>query len=40
MSMACLSNRDPPVCDRLLINLHWHLSPPTDEDRGSAQISD
>lgn len=28
MSMACLSNRDPPVCDRLLINLHWHLSPP------------
>ncbi len=28
MTMACLSNRDPPVCDRLLINLHWHLSPP------------
>lgn len=27
MTMACLSNRDPPVCDRLLINLHWHLSP-------------
>jgi len=29
MTMACLSNRDPPVCDRLLINLHWHLSPST-----------
>lgn len=28
MTMACPSNRDPPVCDRLLINLHWHLSPP------------
>lgn len=28
MAMACLSNRDPPVCDRLLINLHWHLAPP------------
>lgn len=28
MTMACLSNRDPPICDRLLINLHWHLSPP------------
>jgi len=28
MTMACLGNRDPPVCDRLLINLHWHLSPP------------
>lgn len=29
MTMACLSNRDPPICDRLLINLHWHLSPPS-----------
>ena len=28
MTMVCLSNRDPPVCDRLLLNLHWHLSPP------------
>jgi len=28
MTMVCLSNRDPPVCDRLLTRLHWHLSPP------------
>lgn len=28
MTMVCLSNRDPPACDRLLLNLHWHLSPP------------
>ncbi|UNK42137.1 beta-lactamase family protein [Luteimonas sp. S4-F44] len=37
MTMVCLSNRDPPVCDRLLARLHWHLSPPSgpgeaDED--------
>lgn len=31
MTMVCLSNRDPPVCDRLLINLHWHLSPPNSD---------
>lgn len=30
MTMACLSNRDPPICDRLLINLHWHLAPPPE----------
>ncbi|MGO3127031.1 MAG: serine hydrolase domain-containing protein [Luteimonas sp.] len=28
MTMVCLSNRDPPVCDRLLTRLHFHLSPP------------
>ncbi len=28
MTMVCLSNRDPPVCDRLLTSLHFHLSPP------------
>lgn len=28
MTMVCLSNRDPPACDRLLTHLHWHLSPP------------
>jgi D-alanyl-D-alanine carboxypeptidase len=28
MTMVCLSNRDPPICDRLLTRLHWHLSPP------------
>ncbi len=32
MTMVCLSNRDPPVCDRLLTRLHWHLSPPSDAD--------
>ncbi|VXC14053.1 conserved exported hypothetical protein [Luteimonas sp. 9C] len=30
MTMVCLSNRDPPVCDRLLTRLHWHLSPPVE----------
>ena len=33
MTMVCLSNRDPPICDRLLINLHWHLSPPAPAAR-------
>jgi len=33
LTMACLSNRDPPVCDRLLINLHWHMSPPPPVSR-------
>lgn len=28
MTMVCLSNSDPPICDRLLTRLHWHLSPP------------
>jgi D-alanyl-D-alanine carboxypeptidase len=28
MTMVCLSSRDPPVCDRLLTRLHFHLSPP------------
>jgi len=28
MTMVCLSNRDPPACERLLTQLHWHLSPP------------
>ena len=28
MTMVCLSNRDPPICDRLLTRLHFHLSPP------------
>lgn len=28
MTMVCLSNRDSPVCDRLLNSLHFHLSPP------------
>lgn len=28
MTMVCLSNRDPPVCDRLLTRLHYHLAPP------------
>lgn len=27
MTMVCLSNRDPPVCDRLLTSLHYHLAP-------------
>ena len=31
MTMVCLSNRDPPVCDRLLTRLHFHLSPPPPE---------
>ncbi|MDR6990498.1 serine hydrolase domain-containing protein [Luteimonas sp. 3794] len=30
MTIVCLSNRDPPVCDRLLTRLHWHLSPPPE----------
>jgi CubicO group peptidase (beta-lactamase class C family) len=28
MTMLCMSNRDPIVCDRLLFNLHLHLAPP------------
>jgi D-alanyl-D-alanine carboxypeptidase len=28
MTMLCMSNRDPIVCDRLLFNLHFHLAPP------------
>lgn len=28
MTMVCLSNRDPPACDRLLTSLHYHLAPP------------
>lgn len=32
MTMVCLSNRDPPICDRLLTRLHWHLSPPSAAD--------
>lgn len=34
MTMVCLSNRDPPVCDRLLTRLHWHLSPPAAVSSG------
>ena len=32
MTMVCLSNRDPPVCDRLLTRLHFHLSPPPPDE--------
>ncbi len=32
MTMVCLSNRDPPICDRLLTRLHFHLSPPPSAD--------
>lgn len=35
MTMVCLSNRDPPVCDRLLTRLHFHLSPPPALDASS-----
>jgi len=27
VTMVCLSNRDGPVCDRLALNLHYHLAP-------------
>lgn len=27
VTIICLSNRDPPVCDRLAFNLHYHLAP-------------
>ena len=30
MTMVYLSNRDSPVCDRLLTRLLWHLSPPVE----------
>lgn len=30
MTMAYLSNRDSPVCDRLLTWLLWHLPPPVE----------
>jgi len=36
MTMVCLSNRDPPICDRLLTRLHWHLSPPAMPLEGAA----
>lgn len=40
MTMVCLSNRDPPVCDRLLTRLHFHLSPPPpDQDQGRRPAS-
>ena len=32
MTMVCLSNRDPPICDRLLTSLHFHLSPPPPKE--------
>jgi len=36
MTMVCLGNRDPPICDRLLTRLHWHLSPPAVPLEGAA----
>jgi CubicO group peptidase (beta-lactamase class C family) len=36
MTMVCLSNRDPPVCDRLLTRLHFHLSPPPPAEAEAA----
>lgn len=29
MTMVCLANSDPPVCDRLMLSLHFHLAPPS-----------
>jgi len=27
LTIACMANRDAPICDRLLFNLHFHLAP-------------
>jgi CubicO group peptidase (beta-lactamase class C family) len=27
VTIVCMSNRDPPVCDRLALNIHFHLAP-------------